>query len=364
MTRRSLFILFGPALLAGSLAFLLPASPSSEAEGSEGGPDLTVQLTVTPVLPERVVLERELSGRVAAYRRVEIRPQIGGLILDRKVDEGMRVAAGDVLFRIDPAPFDADLGAAEAALTRAEAVAAQARRMLDRSDTLLAKNVVSPEKHDAARNDLVLAAADLAEARAVVQRRRLDLDFATLRSPIDGYVASGLADIAWRACRSVKSNAILLASEAGLGPVRVMADRDGAEPRAGQLRSSDVIVDPGTGNASVRVEVANPDLALLPGMYVRARLPRGVAEDALLVPEDAVLRRGDGMAQVVVVSDQTKATRRDVRLGDRIGTRILVTSGLKPGERVAIRGQDRVPDGTTLQVTPVAADDLPAAPHP
>ena len=159
-------------------------------------------------------------------------------------------------------------------------------------------------------------------------------------------------------------DAILLASEAGLGPVRVMADRDGAEPRAGQLRSSDVIVDPGTGNASVRVEVANPDLALLPGMYVRARLPRGVAEDALLVPEDAVLRRGDGMAQVVVVSDQTKATRRDVRLGDRIGTRILVTSGLKPGERVAIRGQDRVPDGTTLQVTPVAADDLPAAPHP
>ncbi|MCD1618080.1 efflux RND transporter periplasmic adaptor subunit [Salipiger marinus] len=386
MTRRSLFILFGPALLAGSLAFLLPASPSSEAEGSEGGPDLTVQLTVTPVLPERVVLERELSGRVAAYRRVEIRPQIGGLILDRKVDEGMRVAAGDVLFRIDPAPFDADLGAAEAALTRAEAVAAQARRMLDRSDTLLAKNVVSPEKHDAARNDLVLAAADLAEARAVVQRRRLDLDFATLRSPIDGYVASGLADIGGLATPggdkplavvqdlekvfvdlqvpAAGLDAILLASEAGLGPVRVMADRDGAEPRAGQLRSSDVIVDPGTGNASVRVEVANPDLALLPGMYVRARLPRGVAEDALLVPEDAVLRRGDGMAQVVVVSDQTKATRRDVRLGDRIGTRILVTSGLKPGERVAIRGQDRVPDGTTLQVTPVAADDLPAAPHP
>ena len=289
-------------------------------------------------------------------------------------------------FRIDPAPFDADLGAAEAALTRAEAVAAQARRMLDRSDTLLAKHVVSPEKHDAARNDLVLAAADLAEARAVVQRRRLDLDFATLRSPIDGYVASGLADIGGLATPggdkplavvqdlekvfvdlqvpAAGLDAILLASEAGLGPVRVMADRDGAEPMAGQLRSSDVIVDPGTGNASVRVEVANPDLALLPGMYVRARLPRGVAEDALLVPEDAVLRRGDGMAQVVVVSDQTKATRRDVRLGDRIGNRILVTSGLMPGERVAIRGQDRVPDGTTLQVTPVAADDLPALPHP
>lgn len=386
MSRRSLSIPLFLVLMAASLALLLPAAPPGEAESEEIGPDLAVQLTVETVLPERVVLEDELSGRVAAYRRVEIRPQVGGSILARAVDEGARVRAGDVLFRIDPAPLEADLGMAEATLAHAEAAVSHARRAAERSDALLARNAVSLERNDGARNDLVLAEAGLAEARSVVERKRLDLGFATLRSPIDGHVAAGLADIGGLAAPGDETplavvqdlekvfidlrlpaerlDAILLAAEAGLGPVRILAGRDGAEPLTGVLRFSDVIVDSGTGSVWVRVEVQNPDLALLPGMFVRARLPRGVVPDALLLPEDAVLRRGDGTAQVVVLSDQGEARRRDVRLGDRIGNRIIIASGLKPGETVSIRGQDRVPDGAAMQVTPRRADELADASRP
>ena len=151
---------------------------------------------------------------------------------------------------------------------------------------------------------------------------------------------------------------VLLAAEAGLGPVRILPERAGAAPLTGVLRFSDVIVDPGTGNVSIRIEAENPNLAHLPGMFVRALLPRGMVPDALLVPEDAVLRRGDGTAQLVVVSDQGEAERRAVTLGDRIGNRVVITSGLKAGELVAVKGQDRVPEGMTLPVTTRSGNEL------
>ena len=208
MNRRSLSILFFLALMLGSLGLLLFANPSSTAEDPQTDAEPGVQVDVLPVLAERIVLEDEVSGRVAAFARVEIRPQVGGLILERKVEEGTRVKAGDILFRIDPALHEADLRTAEAALARAEATASHARRAMERSDALLARKAIAQEKNDSARNDLALASAGLAEARAVVERRRLDLGFATLTAPIDGYVAGGIADVgglaapgAWRSCR-------------------------------------------------------------------------------------------------------------------------------------------------------------------
>ncbi|MBJ2153152.1 efflux RND transporter periplasmic adaptor subunit [Paracoccus sp. IB05] len=391
MTRRSLLLVLFLAMLAGAVALFILARPQVAAGGEEGH-EPAIQLSVEPIQPERVVLEAELSGRVAAYRRVEIRPQVGGLILERHVEEGARVASGALLFRIDPAPLQADLDVAEAALARAVAAQDHARAVVSRSDALLDRNAVSREKNDTARNDLLLATASVAEARAVVERKRLDLEFSMLRSPVDGYVAAGLADIGGLATTGSEKplavlqeldkvyidlrvpaadlDALLFAAEEGLGPVRIKSEQPGGiSDLTGQLKYSDVIVDPATGNASIRVEVANPTLALLPGMFVRATLPRGLEAGALLVPEDAVLRKGDGTAQLVVVSDQGEARRCDVRLGDRLGTRILVTSGLTAGERVAIRGQDRVPDGSTIQVTILAAhapvtDAVPSVPQP
>lgn len=385
MARRSLSILLVLALVAGSLAVFRLASQPQEAVAQEVEAEAAVHLTVATLQPERIILESDYSGRVVAFRRVEIRPQISGLIRERLVGEGSRVAAGDVLFRIDPAPLEADLALAEAALARAEASEAHARRNAERADALLAENAISRERNDTAHNDLLLASAGVAEARAAVTRKRLELDFATLRSPIGGYVSAGLADIGGlaapggdRALAVVQDldkvfvdlrlpadvlDAVLIAAEDGLGPVQLLVDRHGAAPLTGVIRSSDVIVDPGTGYVSLRIEADNPELTLLPGMFVRARLPRGVLPDALLVPEEAVLRTSGGGAQLVIVSPQGEATRRDVSLGERVGNRVIIASGVTAGEVVAIRGQHRVSEGTTVSVSTRTDDVLPSDPQ-
>ncbi|MFQ6774369.1 efflux RND transporter periplasmic adaptor subunit [Cereibacter sphaeroides] len=356
------------------------ASAVEAVTGAEPAGDRPVQLMVVTLTPERIVLSDTIPGCVAAARRVEIRPQVGGILLERRVEEGMRVAAGDVLFRIDPAPLQADLATAEAGLARARAAEALARSGLERSDALLARNATSSEKNDAARNDLAQAQANRAEAQATLDRRRLDLEFATLRAPIAGHVAAGLADVgalatpgADRALAVVQDldrvHVDLRLPASRLAAVRaaaleeprgieILIDGDRPHARPGRLQFSDVNVDPGTGTVSVRVEVENPGLALLPGMYVRARLPGGVLPEALLVPEDAVLRDGTGAAQVVVLSEDGRAGRRRVTLGDTVGPRVVVTSGLKPGDVIAIRGQDRVAEDEPVPVAVRAADTL------
>ena len=152
---------------------------------------------------------------------------------------------------------------------------------------------------------------------------------------------------------ATKLDGVQSAAEEGLGSAEIL-DADGKpHPRAGRLALSDVTVDPGTGDAAVRIEVENPGLNLLPGMYVRVRLPRGVLPDALLVPEEAVVRNGAGEAQLVVVTADGRAARRNVVLGDAVDGRLVVTAGLKAGEMIVIRGQDRVQDG--MRVSPVSA---------
>jgi len=357
------------ALIAAPSVRLVAGVPEDEST-----PPL--RLGIATVTAEPVVLSETVPGRVAASRRVEIRPQVGGLILERPA-EGSRVAAGDVLFRLDPAPLQAELASAEAVLARALAARDQARRALGRSETLLARDATSAEKTEAARNDLVLAEAGLAEAQASVERRRLDLQQATLKAPITGYIAAGAAEIGALATPgnerplavlqdldrvhidlrlpATQLAAIRAATAAGLGDVEILGDGAQPHPARGRLDFADTIIDPGTGTVTLRVTVANSGLALLPGQYVRARLPRGQVPAALLVPEEAVLRDSAGGAQIVVVSGGTRAERRPVTLGERLGGRVIVTAGLHPGDTVAVQGQDRVAEGPAVAVTAIPA---------
>ena len=358
------------ALIAAPSVRLLAGVPEDEST-----PPL--RLGIATVTAEPVVLSETVPGRVAASRRVEIRPQVGGLILERPATEGNRVRAGDVLFRLDPAPLRAELASAEAGLARAMAAKDQARRALGRSETLLARDATSAEKTEAARNDLVLAEASLAEAQASVERRRLDLQQATLNAPITGYIAAGAAEIGALATPgnerplavlqdldrvhidlrlpATQLAAIRAAAAAGLGDVEILGDGEQPHPARGRLDFADTVIDPNTGTVTLRVTVANPGLALLPGQYVRARLPRGQVPAALLVPEEAVLRDSAGGAQIVVVSGGTRAERRPVTLGERLGGRVIVTAGLHPGESVAVLGQDRVAEGPAVPVTTTSA---------
>ncbi|SIQ42004.1 membrane fusion protein, multidrug efflux system [Rhizobium sp. RU35A] len=381
-SRLFLLALFGTAVTAAVLLVRFDGSADEAASSARLQP---VQVVVQTLVPETVILSDELTGRVAAERRVEIRPQVGGVITQRLVHEGMAVTRGQVLFEIDTAILKAELATAEAGLQRAVSAEAHANRAAERAAALLSGNATSLEKSESARNDLLTARANLAEAKAVVERRRLDLAFATIRAPISGYVGATLADegalanpqsdrplAVLQAVDRVyvdlrlpagQLEALAAADATGLGPVTIAVGKEGARPlKAGTLRFADVVVDPGTGSAPVRVAVDNPDLSLLPGMYVRARVPRARLEKALLVPADAVLRAGPGTRpEIVVVASDGQASRRSVTLGETVGERIIVTDGLAAGERVVIRGQDRIQDG--LPVTPLDADAT-TAPQP
>jgi membrane fusion protein, multidrug efflux system len=375
MPHRSSAAAFAVCMIALSLLLFFRDGAASVSEAVSSDAQAPTQVTTAHVVPERVVLIDELPGRVAAYRRVEIRPQVGGIIKKRLAEGGSQVKAGEILFEIDPAVLLTNLETAQAGLTRAQGAEQHARRGVERAEALVASNAASRKSYEDARNELVMAQANLAEARAVFRRRQLDLDFATIRSPIKGYVGYTLADEGALASTSsqkelavvqeldrvyvdlrlpaVKLDGLQSAAEQGLGSVEILNAEGKPHPSPGTLVASDVTVDTGTGNATVRIEVENPGLRLLPGMYVRARIPRGLLPDALLVPEDAVVRNGAGGAQIVVVAGDGRAERRDVVLGDAIGRRLVVISGLKAGEVIVIRGQDRLQDGAP--VAPVTA---------
>lgn len=358
--------------------------PGADATQMAAPPAL---VTVITIKPETVTLADELPGRVAAYRTAEIRPQVGGIVEKRLFEQGSEVEAGQELFQINAAPFRADADSAAATLQRAEAGLARSQTKFDRAKQLIESKAISREAYDDAVADLAQARANVAEAGATLQRRRLDLEFATVRAPIAGRIGQALVsegalvsasgtnalatiqqiDQVYVDVRQPASQIDVIREaersgqleDASKVPVALFAASGRPYPMTGRALFSDISVDPGTGNVTVRVEVQNPDRILLPGMYVRARLPRGVRHDALLVPQETVVRDPAGRPQIVVVDDQKQGMRRSVELGETIDGRIIVYSGLKPGEIVVVQGQERAQEGVTLETAPFADDGAP-----
>jgi multidrug efflux system membrane fusion protein len=346
------------------------------------------RVTVLSVKPETVILVDELPGRVAAFRTAEIRPQVGGILEKRLFDQGSEVTAGQVMFQINADVFKAEVASAAAALQRAEAGVVRSQGKYDRAKQLVPTNAISREAFDDTAADLAQAKANVAEAQATLQRRNLDLAFATVRAPISG--RTGQALVSEGALASVSSTNPLAIiqqidqvyvdvrqpatqidviregarsgqlDDASKVPVAIFAASGKAYPVTGRALFSDISVDPGTGNVTVRVEVQNPDRILLPGMYVRARMPRGVRHNALLVPQEAVVRDPAGAPQLVVIDDRKRAARRTVALGEVVDRRYIVTSGLKAGETVVVQGQDRIKNDAVVEVVPFAAAAAPA----
>ncbi|HEY8333969.1 MAG TPA: efflux RND transporter periplasmic adaptor subunit [Tardiphaga sp.] len=346
------------------------------------------RVAVLSVKPETVVLVDELPGRVAAFRTAEIRPQVGGILEKRLFDQGSEVTAGQAMFQINSDVFKAEVASAAAVLQRAEAGVVRSQGKYDRAKQLVPTNAISREAYDDTAADLAQAKANVAEAQATLQRRNLDLAFATVRAPISGRTGQALASEG--ALASVSSTTPLAIvqqidrvyvdvrqpatqidvireaarsgqlDDASKVPVAILAASGKAYPVAGRALFSDISVDPGTGNVTVRVEVQNPDRILLPGMYVRARMPRGVRHNALLVPQEAVVRDPAGAPQLVIVDDRKRAARRAVALGEIVDRRYVVTSGLKAGETVAMQGQDRTRNDAVVEAVPFTAAAAPA----
>jgi multidrug efflux system membrane fusion protein len=329
-----------------------------------------VEVTTLRVVPSTVTAVDELPGRVVAFRTAEIRPQVGGIVQRRLFEQGAAVRAGQLLFQISPAPFQADADTARATVQKASAAYARANAQADRLKPLVAADAISRQSYDDAVAARAQAAAELAEARATLRRRRIDLGFARVTAPISGRIgaanvtegalvtaadANPLATIQQidRVYVDVRQPAERYAElrdqRAGTGLVEILTASGRSHPVQGRILFSGVAVDPNSGDALVRVEVPNPGERLLPGMFVRARLPRATMPGALSVPQQAVTRAGDGTPQVSVVGGQDRVHLRRVTLGPLVHGRYVIRSGLRAGEVVIVEGQNRVQPGTPVK---------------
>ncbi|WP_322966219.1 efflux RND transporter periplasmic adaptor subunit [Sphingomonas fuzhouensis] len=343
---------------------------SAEAPAAPADPVTVLTMRVTPA---EVTAADELPGRVVAFRTAEIRPQVGGIVQRRLFEQGAAVRAGQMLFQISPAPFRADADTAQATVQKASAAYARARAQADRLKPLVAADAISRQSYDDAVAARAQAAAELAEARATLRRRRIDLGFSRVTAPIAGRIGPAnvtegalvtAADTTPMATiqqidrvyvdvrQPAERYAELRAQGAGVGPVEILTASGRNHPVQGRILFSGIAVDPGTGDALVRVEVPNPGERLLPGMFVRARLPRAKMPAALTVPQQAVTRTGDGAPQVSVVGGQDRVHLRRVTLGPLVGGRYIIQSGLRAGETVIVEGQDRVQPGTPVNQRP------------
>ena len=372
-------------LLAGlgliALALTLSACDSS-SNAEEQAPPATVRIETIKTQP--LSISSELSGRIAAPRIAEVRARVPGVVLQRTFREGTDVKKGDVLFRIDPAPFKADLDSAEAALRKAEANAFQAKLQEQRYAQLIDDKAISGQDYDNARAAVRQTAADVAANKAAVDRATLNLGYATVTAPISGRIGRALVTEGALVGQNESTplaliqqldpiHADLTQSTRELNDLRrafragslkqvgqdqakatLIQDDGSLYPLPGKLLFSDITVDPGTGQIILRSEFPNPDLDLLPGSFVRVRLEQAVNQQGISVPQRAIQRDSAGVAQVLLLDDQQRVGLQPVELGPVQNDRWVVTGGLKPGDRIVVEGLQHARPGEKVQI-----DDTP-----
>ncbi|PLT18597.1 MULTISPECIES: efflux RND transporter periplasmic adaptor subunit [Ralstonia] len=350
---------------------------ADEAARPAGTPEIEFAVAQRADAP----LVTELPGRIEPYRTAEVRARVDGIVLKRTYDEGQVVKAGQVLFRIDPAPLKAQVDAAQGALARAQAQLSIARDKAARYKGLAATHAVSELEYAEAQAAERQAAAEVISARAALETAQLRLGYATVTAPITGrsrraQVTEGAlvkedaatplttveqidpiyVDFAQPAAevlalqRALKTGqaAALAAKDIG---VQVILSDGVAYERPGKLLFSDLAVDRATDNVSMRAVLPNPDGLLLPGMYVRVRLSHAVQQGAVAVPKGALQRDRHGASVFVVQADDTLAMRA-VTAQTLAGDQWLVTSGLSGGERIAIPGMQTLGAGMAVKPVP------------
>ncbi len=354
-----------PLLLASLLAACNAEAPAAKPA--------EVEVLTAPAIAAFATVSDELPGRVVAWRIAEIRPQVGGIVQRRLFEQGALVHTGQPLFQISPAPYRADADTARATLQKATAALARARVQADRLKPLVVADAISRQSYDDAVAARDQAAAEAAEARATLRRRNLDVGFSRITAPITGRI--GAATVTEGALvtagdtnplatvqqidrvyidgrQPAEQFAALRASGRTDAAVEIVTAGGQVHPVKGRVLFSGIAVDPGTGDVLVRVAVDNPGERLLPGMFVRARLPHPTTPGVLSVPQQAVTRDANGVARLSVLDPQDRVHIRKVTAGDVVNGRILIPSGLRPGERVIVEGQDRAQVGTPVKPLP------------
>ncbi|WP_441242096.1 efflux RND transporter periplasmic adaptor subunit [Tardiphaga sp. 768_D3_N2_1] len=367
---------------AGALALsLMLVGCGDDKQAASGQATPAVAVSVVSVVPETLRIVNDLPGRIAPTRIAEVRPRVAGILIERVFKQGTIVHEGDVLYRIDPAPFRVRVNSAKAALQRAEATRVLAKQQAERQTQLRERDVTTGQLYDRAVAELAQAEADEASARAGLEAAQLDLQYTEVRAPITGRIGRALitegalvtvggseslatiqqlepvyADFTQSANEllTLKRAAQASSREQGVASadVRLKFD-DGSEyAQQGRLLFSEAAVDATTGQITLRGEFPNPDGDLLPGMYVRVQIVQGEQKDALSVPERALQRDPGGQAQLYVINAERKAELRSVTPARLVNGRWIIKSGLNAGDSVVVEGFQTLAPGALVDPKP------------
>ena len=380
LTRIAAGTLVAIALLSGC------GKKDAPAAGAPGGGMPAPEVGVITTKYEPVALLTELPARAEPVRTAQVRARVDGVVLKRLFTEGSIVKQGQSLFQIDPAPYQARLAAAQADVGSAQATLNQATAQAERYKPLVEANAISKQEYTNAVAAQKQAEAAVAAAKAQVRIAQINTSYANVYAPISGRIGRALVtegalvsaaqatelaliqqtDTMYLNITQSASELQRLRKQAGNNArdasVSVILD-DGTElANKGRLQFSDITVDPGTGQVTLRATVANPDNALLPGQYVRVRLAQAEIPNGIVVPQQAVTRGGQQGDTLMVVGADNKPAQRVVKIGSQQGSNWIVTDGLKEGERVMVDGFQKLqmlPPGTPVKAVPWQA--APAA---
>ncbi|WP_309486605.1 efflux RND transporter periplasmic adaptor subunit [Sinorhizobium sp. 8-89] len=377
--------------LAAALAtviFLAGCQKNEEQQAAPAFPPAAVAVYTT--VAEALPITNELPGRITATRIAEVRPRVSGIVVERVFEQGTIVKEGDVLYRIDPAPFQVKVDSAEATLKRAQAVADQAKRTADRQSRLKEAQFAAVQQFDDAIAALAQAEADVGIAEAGLAEAKLNLQYANVTAPISGRIGRALitegalvsandtqnlatiqqldpiyADFTQSATDLIRLRKALkdgqMMSSDNEAEVQLILDDGTPYSLKGKLLFSEAAVDATTGQVTLRGEFPNPNNDLLPGMYVRVQIQQGLEKNAITVPQQAVQRNNAGQSQVYVLNADKKVEFRNVTLGRTVGERWQVTAGLKPGEKVIVEGFQKTAPGAPVEPTEWDPNAKPAA---
>ncbi|MBO6170757.1 MAG: efflux RND transporter periplasmic adaptor subunit [Desulfovibrio sp.] len=364
-----------PVLVCGGLCACADTDAARRARVPE--------VSVLEIVPRRVPLTAELSGRVSAFRKAEVRPQVSGILMRQLFREGSLVKEGQSLYKIDPATYEAAVESAQAEVARHEARLHAAGLTRERRRSLLGVNAVSRQAYEDADAEYLQARADLDAARAALRAAQIQLRYTDVLAPISGRigkssVTQGALVTANQAAplaviqqldpvyvdmtrsilpllrqRERYAAGTLQKPEGGVASVRLTLENRKPYPLEGKMQFADITVDESTGMVLLRAVFPNPERVLLPGMYVRAVVDEGVEEQALLVPQLAVRRNAKGEASVFVLAADDTVEERPVETTERVGADWLVRKGLAAGEKVVVQGVQRLRHGVKVRARAV-----------
>ena len=362
-------------IAAGMVALGLSVTACEEQESAHGGAPAAPpppEVLLTTIETKDIPVSYEYAGRVAGSREIEVRARVSGILMERTYTEGELVKQGDLLFLIDPAPYEAALAQAEAMLQQQQATLAQAEREWKRISSLFERNAVSARERDSALSTLELAKATVAGARAEVRTAKINLDYTRVEAPISGvtsqeavsegslvgtgqdsslltrisqldpvYVNFAVPDAESLQLRNMQESGALTLPDDGRLKVDLKLSDGSLMADAGYVDFTDSTIDQNTGTIRNRAVASNPNRDLMPGQFVRVMVKGMVLRDAVTVPQAAVLQGPKGM-MVYVVDGENVAKPQPIQIGKAIGDRWLVRDGLKNGDKVIIEGVIKV----------------------